>query len=450
MEVNTEFEFDTITALATVLGISGVAVIRISGSKSFEIAEKIFKGKIEAGKICYGKIVDNFNNDKTLDEVILLPFKTPHSFTGEDVVEIQCHGGLKVIDGILGLILKNGARMAQRGEFTKRAFLNKKIDLSQAEAVLDIIHSKTSVFAQKNADNLSGSLSKYISEIRKDLLDLMSKIVAGIDFPEDVKEPEYSELENVVKTSIVKIDEILKSAKSSNLMRQGLKVAIAGKPNVGKSSLFNKLLAQNRAIVTEIEGTTRDIIQESLDMDGIPVTLIDTAGIRETEDVDMVEKIGIGYSKKAVENADLVLFMYDSSAPMNDTDKKIFELVKNKPFVKVANKADIGKFFDEDSIKISTKTGENIGKLKEIIKTNVIGGNNVEDIEYVTNQRQQECLTLAKNHLETALSAIEVEELQDLISIDIKSALLALDEISGEVVTDEILNNIFENFCIGK
>ena len=450
MENNSEFEFDTITAPATVIGTSGVAVIRISGVKAYEIARIIFKGKIETGRICFGKIINNFDNNKTLDEVILLPFKAPHSFTGEDVVEIQCHGGLKVIDNILGLILKNGARMAQRGEFTKRAFLNKKIDLSQAEAVLDIIHSKTSVFAQKNADNLSGSLSKYISEIRKDLLDLMSKIVAGIDFPEDVKEPEYFELENTVKASILKINEVLKSAKSSNLMRQGLKIAIAGKPNVGKSSLFNKLLEQNRAIVTEIEGTTRDILQESLDMDGIPITLIDTAGIREDENVDKVEKIGIEYSKKAVENADLVLYIYDSSIPKNDVDNKIFELVKNKPYIKIANKSDIGKFFDEDSVKISAKNGENINSLKELIKEQIIGSNNSEDIEYITNQRQQECLAIAKGHLENALKAIEVEELQDLISIDIKSALLALDEISGEVITDEILDNIFKNFCIGK
>ena len=444
------YEFDTITAPASAIGVSGVAVIRISGSKTFEIAKKIFKGKIETGKICYGKIVDNFNNNKTLDEVILLPFKTPHSFTGEDVIEIQCHGGLKVIDSILNLILKNGARIAERGEFTKRAFLNKKIDLSQAEAVLDIIHSKTSVFAQKNADNLSGTLSRYILKMRKELLDLMSKIVAGIDFPEDVKEPEYSELENVVKNAISNIDNILKSAQSSNLMRQGLKVAIAGKPNVGKSSLFNALLSQNRAIVTEIAGTTRDIIQENIDLGGIPVTLIDTAGIREEENIDKVEKIGISYSKKAVEQADLVLFMYDSSQKTDDADLAIFDLVQNKPYLKVASKSDIGKYIEEDSIPVSAKNGENIEELKSKIKKLVSENSNPEDTEYVTNQRQQDCLHKAKYHLEIALEAIMKKELQDLISIDIKSALLALDELSGEVVTDDILNNIFENFCIGK
>lgn len=444
------YEFDTIAAIATALGVSGVAVIRISGEKSYEIAGKIFKGKIEPGKICYGKIIDNFNNGQNIDEVILLPFKAPHSFTGEDVIEIQCHGGLKVIDNILNLVLKNGARIAQKGEFTKRAFLNKRIDLSQAEAVLDIIHSKTSVFAMKNADNLSGTLSKYIFDIRKQLLDLMSKIIAGIDFPEDVKEPEYSELENTVKSCIEKIDKILKSAKSSNLMRQGLKIAIVGKPNVGKSSLFNTLLSQNRAIVTDIAGTTRDTIQETLDIEGIPVTLIDTAGIRDDENIDKVEEIGIEYSKKAAEQADIVLFLYDCSTPFDDTDNKIFEFIKDKKYIKVASKCDLGANGDKDSIKISSKTGSNIDLLKREIKNSIVGNNELENTEYVTNQRQQECLKNSKMYLEAALSAILINELQDLISIDIKSALLSLDELSGEVVTDEVLNNIFENFCIGK
>ena len=444
------YEFDTITAIATALGTSGVAIIKISGSKAFEITNKIFKGKIEPGKICYGKIVDNYNNEQNIDEIVLLPFKAPHSFTGEDVIEIQCHGGLKVIDNILNLVLKNGAKLAQKGEFTKRAFLNKKIDLSQAEAVLDIIHSKTSIFAKKNADNLSGTLSKCILEMRKKLLDLMSKIIAGIDFPEDVKEPEYSELETVVKNVIEKIDSILKSAKSSNLMRQGLKIAIVGKPNVGKSSLFNALLSQNRAIVTDIAGTTRDTIKETLDIEGIPATLIDTAGIRDGENIDKVEEIGIEYSKNAAEQADIVLFLYDCSSPFDDNDNKIFELIKNKKFIKIASKCDLGECKDKNSIKISSKTGTNIDLLKKEIKNCVIENNELENIEFITNQRQQECLNIAKTYLESALDAITKKELQDLISIDIKSALISLDELSGETVTDEVLNNIFDNFCIGK
>ena len=444
------YEFDTIVALATALGVSGVAVIRISGEKSFEIAKNIFEGKIESGKICYGKIIDKAAKNQTIDEVILLPFKNPHSFTGEDVIEIQCHGGLKVIDNILSLVLKNGARMAERGEFTKRAFLNKKIDLSQAEAVLDIIHSKTSIFAKKNAENLSGTLSKCIFEMRKILLDMMSKIVAGLDFPEDVKAPEYFELEQTTKNIINKIDKILKSANSSNLMRQGLKIAIVGKPNVGKSSLFNALLEQNRAIVTEIAGTTRDMIQESLDIEGIPVTLIDTAGIREDEKIDKVEEIGIEYSKNAAKQADIILFLYDSSKPLDSADKTIFEFIKNKNHIKVASKSDIGSYFEPESIKISAKTGENIDELKEKIKNSVINSNEIENTDFVTNQRQQECLRKAADYLKNALEAIKIQELQDLISIDIKSALLCLDELSGEIVTDEILNNIFDNFCIGK
>ncbi len=444
------YEFDTITAIATALGTSGVAVIRISGDKAFEIASKIFIGKIESGKICHGRIVDNFNNNQNIDEIILLPFKAPHSFTGEDVIEIQCHGGLKVINNILNLIFKNGARIAEKGEFTKRAFLNKRIDLSKAEAILDIIHSKTSIFAKKNADNLSGALSNCIFEMRKKLFDLMSKIIAGIDFPEDVKEPEYSELEKVVKEIIEKIENILKSAQSSNLMRQGIKIAVVGKPNVGKSSLFNALLAQNRAIVTEIAGTTRDTIQESLDIDGLPVTLIDTAGIREDDNIDKVEEIGIEYSKKAAEQADIILFLYDCSKPFDSVDKTIFEMIKNKKYIKIASKSDIGSKIDSDSIAVSSKTGENIKELKNNIKNLVIENNELENLEYITNQRQQECLNKALYHLKIALEAISAHELQDLISIDIKSALLALDELSGEVVTDDILNNIFENFCIGK
>lgn len=444
------YEFDTITAIATALGVSGVAVIRISGDKAFDIASKIFKGNIKVGHICFGKIVDNFNNEQNIDEVILLPFKNPHSFTGEDVVEIQCHGGMKVINNILNLIIKNGARIAKKGEFTKRAFLNKKMDLSQAEAVLDIIHSKTSIFAMKNADNLSGALSKHIRSMKETLLNLMSRIIAGIDFPEDVEEPSYSELEFVVRDIISKIDIVLKSANSSNLMRQGIKIAIVGKPNVGKSSLFNSLLSQNRAIVTDIAGTTRDTIQETLDIDGLPVTLIDTAGIRDDKNIDKVEEIGIEYSKKVVEQADIVLFLYDSSKPLDFNDNAIFELVKNKKYIKVASKSDLGKFYEKDSINISSKTGENINLLKEKIKNLVIEYNDLENTEYVTNIRQQNCLELAKSHLKIALDAIMAEELQDLISIDIKSALLSLDEISGEIITDEILNNIFDNFCIGK
>lgn len=443
-------EFETITAISTPLGTGGVGVIRISGDKAFEIALKISDRKdLPAGKICHGWIVDG---DKKIDEVIILPFKNPNSYTGEDVIEIQCHGGVHVVKNILDIVLKNGARMAERGEFTKRAFLNKRIDLSQAEAVDDLIHSKTSEFAVVSAKNLSGVLARKIQEIKKDIFDVSSKIVAGIDFPEDVVEPEYSYLIEVFEKSIKEIDAILKNAKSSDILRQGIKIAIAGRPNVGKSSLFNALLNLDRAIVTDIAGTTRDVIKENIDF-GIPVTLIDTAGIREDEQIDKVEEIGIEYSKQSVSEADLILFLYDINAGLTPEDMQIYEIVKDKPHIVIANKFDLlnGEFTEElsQTFKISAFTKDGLEELKEHIKSTVLDIN-PDDMEFVTNQRQQHCLFRAKTALENALDGANNLQLQDMIYIDVKSALLSLDEITGEVINDEILENIFEHFCIGK
>lgn len=443
-------EFETITAISTPLGTGGVGVIRISGDKAFEIALKISDRKdLPAGKICHGWIVDG---DKKIDEVIILPFKNPNSYTGEDVIEIQCHGGVHVVKNILDIVLKNGARMAERGEFTKRAFLNKRIDLSQAEAVDDLIHSKTSEFAVVSAKNLSGVLARKIQEIKKDIFDVSSKIVAGIDFPEDVVEPEYSYLIEVFEKSIKEIDVILKNAKSSDILRQGIKIAIAGRPNVGKSSLFNALLNLDRAIVTDIAGTTRDVIKENIDF-GIPVTLIDTAGIREDEQIDKVEEIGIEYSKQSVSEADLILFLYDVNAGLTPEDMQIYEIVKDKPHIVIANKFDLlnGEFTEElpQTFKISAFTKDGLEELKEHIKSTVLDIN-PDDMEFVTNQRQQHCLFRAKTALENALDGANNLQLQDMIYIDVKSALLSLDEITGEVINDEILENIFEHFCIGK
>lgn len=439
-------EFDTITAIATPIGTGGVGVIRISGSKSFEIAEKLFSQKLIPGKIHHGWLKDE---KLKIDEVILLPFKNPHSYTGEDVIEIQCHGGINVIKNILELVLKNGARAAERGEFTKRAFLNHKIDLSQAEAVCDLIHAKTQNFAIQSTKNLSGVLAEKVKEIKKDIFEILSRIIAGIDFPDDVKEPEYDYLENELKKSIEKIDSILACAKSSNVLRQGIKIAILGKPNVGKSSLFNALLSLNRAIVTDIAGTTRDILTETLDFDGIPVTLIDTAGIRESIHVGKVEEIGIEFSKQSAEEADLILFLYDASTGMNEDDNIILDLIKDKNHIKVANKADLAPQKIEDSLSLSTITKQGFEELKSKIKQ-FVGEKSIEDTEFITNSRQQDCLNKSKESLGQALLATKVNELQDLISIDVKSALLYLDEITGEVITDDILNNIFDNFCIGK
>ena len=439
-------EFDTITAIATPIGTGGVGVIRISGDKSFEIIEKIFsKHNLEAGKISHGWILDN---DKKIDEVILLPFKNPHSYTGEDVIEIHCHGGINVVRNILEVVLKNGARMAERGEFTKRAFLNKKMDLSQAEAVADLIHAKTRDFAKQSAKNLSGVLGAKIKEIRTDIFNVLSKIIAGIDFPEDVAEPEYDYIISEFEKALEKINKILASANSSNIMRQGIKIAIVGKPNVGKSSLFNTLLNIERAIVTDIAGTTRDVLTETLDWD-VAITLVDTAGIRDNEKVGKVEEIGIEYSKQSADEADLVLFLYDANKGMNDDDKAILDLIKDKNHIIVANKADLVQERKPETFYLSTVTKEGLEELKEKIKKEAYNFS-LEDTEFVTNSRQQDCLVKCRESLTQALEASKIHQLQDLISIDLKSALLYLDEITGEVITDDILNNIFDHFCIGK
>lgn len=439
-------EFDTIAAIATPLGTGGVGVIRISGDTSFDIIKKIYsKQNLTAGRISHGWIVDN---GKKIDEVIILPFKNPNSYTGEDVIEIHCHGGMNVVRNILDLVLKNGARTAERGEFTKRAFLNKKMDLSQAEAVADLIHAKTRNFAIQSAKNLSGVLGEKISEIKKQIFETLSKIIAGIDFPEDVAEPEYSYLISSFENSLKEIDEILSCAKTSDILRQGVKIAIVGKPNVGKSSLFNKLLNVERAIVTDIAGTTRDVIKENLDWD-VAITLIDTAGIRESNEVGKVEEIGIEYSKQSADEADLVLFIYDASRGMDDEDKAILDLIKNKTHLIIANKCDLIQNKIENAINISVETGLGIEDLKNKIKE-IVCNFSSDDTEFITNKRQQDCLEKCRESLTNALNAAKINELQDLISIDLKSALLYLDEITGEVITDEILENIFSHFCIGK
>lgn len=451
--------FDTICAVATPLSAGSIGIIRISGEKSFEIISKIFDRKIQIGMINHGWILNNKNNEK-LDEVIVLPFKNPKSFTGEDVIEIQTHGSPVIIREILNLVLKNGARLASRGEFTKRAFLNHKIDLSQAEAVLDLINAKTSKTASLAANNLSGTLKNEINNMRENLIEILAKITASLDFPEDVAEVEYAEILSVLEKAQTKIEKILQNARCHNVLREGIQIAIAGCPNVGKSSLFNALLNIQRAIVTDIAGTTRDTITENIDIDGISVTLIDTAGIREG-DIDKVEKIGVENSKSVIDNSDIILCLFDGSKGLQNEDTEVFQLSEtSKKRLYIETKQDVtGKiqqvqgfnagYTVENPIIISSKTMYGIENLKKAIFNEIIGSN-VEDSGFLTNQRHQEALRKALEHIEIAKNAAQQEELQDLISIDIKSALLSLGEISGEVVNDEVLDHIFESFCIGK
>ena len=451
--------FDTICAIATPLSAGSIGIIRISGEKSFEIIEKIFSRKIKPEMINHGWIIDNKTGQK-LDEVIVLPFKNPKSFTGEDVIEIQTHGSPVIIREILNLVLENGAKLAQRGEFTKRAFLNHKMDLSQAEAVLDLINAKTSKSASLAANNLCGTLKNEINNIREDLIEILAKITASLDFPEDVKEVEYPEILSVLEKSQTKIKKILQNARCHNILREGIQIAIAGCPNVGKSSLFNALLNIQRAIVTDIAGTTRDTISETIDIDGISATLTDTAGIREG-DIDKVEKIGVENSKSVIDNSDIILCLFDGTKGLQSEDTEVFELSEtSKKRLYIETKQDAtGKSQSQEALNmgdspknpiiISSKTMYGIENLKKAIFNEILGSN-VEDSGFLTNQRHQESLKKALSHIEMAQSAAQQEELQDLISIDIKSALISLGEISGEVVNDEVLDHIFDSFCIGK
>lgn len=447
---------DTIAAIATPLGTGGVGIIRISGESSKEIVSKIFSLSLkekkipdcEPNRVYHGWVADDF---APVDEVIMLYFTAPKSYTGEDVFEIQCHGGINVAKNILKLCLKHGARLAERGEFSKRAFMNAKMDLSKAEAVIDMIHSKTDRFSKAAAGNLSGNLSKHINNLRKELLNLLSAITAAVDFPEDVPEPEYSFIEEKILYFTEKINSVLKTANSSNLMRDGIRIALAGKPNVGKSSLFNALLDAERAIVTEIAGTTRDIIQESIDIDGIPAVLTDTAGIREInskDSNDYIESIGINNTKNFIESADIILFVYDLTQGMQEEDNKIYEEIKHKKVVTIGSKADLASISESKAIPVSAKEKTGLENIKNEIKKLA----SAEDLsnEFCTNTRQQECLKNSKIALEQALIACRNKELQDLILIDLKSAFISLGEITGEVVSEEIINNIFSNFCIGK
>lgn len=440
------YTFDTICAIATPLSKGGIGVIRVSGENAIEIVQKIFTKKIIPKVINHGWIIDN---GEKIDEVIVLPFIAPHSYTGENVAEIQTHGSPVVINHILNMILDKGARLAQRGEFTKRAFLNHKMDLSQAEAVLDLINAKTQKSANSAAGSLCGLLKIKTEEIKSKISSILGKIIASLDFPQDVAEVDYEEIITEVQGAIDEINDILKNAKMHNILRQGIKIAVAGRPNAGKSSLFNTLLNLKRAIVTEIEGTTRDTITETLEINGISATLIDTAGIRD-KSPDKVENIGIEQSKAAIEEADIVLCLYDGQIGICEADEKIFNLAQDKKRIIVRTKCDLcNNQTKNNEISISSKTKEGIEELKKAIYEEISDLNPTQS-EFLTNQRQQYCLKKSLEALENALNGAKNNELQDLISIDLKASITCLGEISGEVITEDILSNIFENFCIGK
>ena len=439
-----ENNFDTIVAIITPIARSAVGIIRLSGSMSFRIANDIFSRQIKPKMINYGFIVDN---NQKLDEVIILPFKAPHSYTGEDVIEIQTHGNPAILEKITELIISKGARLASRGEFTKRAFLNKRIDMTQAEAVIDIIDSKSNKSIQNALNNLGGYLKNEISKIKSSLVDIYSKLIASIDFPDDVKEVDNNYIVTICNDNIQQIESILRNSKSHDFIRDGISACLIGKPNVGKSSLFNALLNYNRAIVTDIEGTTRDTIKESLNLEGYIINFIDTAGIRDKNSADTVEKIGIDNSIETIKQSEIIIFLFEND--ISEIDSELLKLAKDKERIFVNTKQDIHNNKLENALCVSSVTGFGLDSLKENI-LNIIRNLIPDDTNYTTNKRQQTCLLRAKEALENVVQTALTLELADLCASDLKSAILALDEITGEILTDKILDNIFDNFCIGK
>ena len=457
-------EFDTICGIATPLGEGGISIIRVSGSDSLKIINKIFKGKnvsdildMKSYTMRYGHICD-INSKFEIDEVIISYMKGPRSFTAEDVVEVNCHGGVVSTGRVLEEIIKAGARIAEPGEFTKRAFLNGRIDLSQAEAVMDIIRAKTDLSMKSAVMQSNGALSKEIGKLREYMLNTLALIEYSVDFTEDDEEPDETipiRVQEQLTVAIKDINKLLEGANEGRIIRDGLKLAIIGKPNVGKSSLLNCLLKEKRAIVTDIPGTTRDIIEEFISLDGIPVKITDTAGIRETE--DEVEKIGVERSREKIDEADLIVLMLDSSRPLEIEDREIIDKVKNKKYVVLMNKNDLEKKISDEDIKdlknviyISAKTGFGIDELKEKVKELFFNGEVDSESMIISNNRHKQALYRALENCQEALDRVKSNEYLDLISIYVTSALKALGEITGSELEEDLINKIFSEFCVGK
>lgn len=451
----------TISAITTAVGNAGVGIVRMSGENSIEIATKIFfpannknLQNLPDKTVIFG-YVKNFEG-KIIDEAIVLLMRAPKSYTKENVVEIQSHGGGVVLREILSLTLKAGARLAERGEFTKRAFLNGRIDLSQAQAVLDVIQAKTSTALNVAQNRLAGKTSKKIQELRGEILEILAHIEAVIDFPEDdIDEIFTDEINKKIATQIEKISDLLKTRNGGKILREGLETAIIGKPNVGKSSLLNFLAETDRAIVTEIPGTTRDGIEEFVNIRGIPLKIIDTAGIRNSD--NLVEKIGIERAKDYAKNADLILALFDGSKNLSVEDEEIFSLLENKDAVILLTKSDlpqiltddtVKKFTDKKIISISTKTNEGMEKLFDEI-VDKVGNIDSENI-FIRDEREADLLRRALKHLQEAKITAKKNIGIDFISIDLRVVLELLSEITGESVSEDVLNEIFSKFCIGK
>ncbi len=457
---------DTIAAIATPFGTAGIGKIRISGPEALEIAARVFQGnkkknlkEVKTYTANYGSVIDPIEKKKA-DEVICIVMKKPHSFTGEDVVEFDCHGGMVPLQRVLEVILQNGARLAEPGEFSKRAFLNGRIDLAQAESIIEVINSKTNKGLDLALNHLSGKLSNRIKEIKDLIIILLAHLEAAIDFPEDEIEG-FNSLETGKRLKVVKegIKALLETSNQGKIYQEGIKTIIIGKPNVGKSSLLNVMLEENRAIVTDIPGTTRDIIEEYINIAGIPLKIIDTAGIRETE--DYVEKIGVEKTRESLKKADLVIMMLDISQGVNETDLQIYQLVKEKPVIIVINKIDLNPTINEKRIKnifdshtllkISIKEEKGLKELKKAIIDEVLHEEIKGDDEiFITRTRHKNALERALKAIERVIDTYNQGLPYDFFTIDLKECLVALGEITGETLSEDIIDRIFAEFCIGK
>ena len=453
--------FDTISAISTPKGEGGIAIIRISGDKSFEILDKIFIKKNPNADLGFYKLNYGFIKDgeKIVDEVMAVRLKAPKSYTCEDIVEINCHGGTLVSEKVLELVLRNGARYAESGEFTKRAFMNGRIDLSQAEAVMDIIQGKTEKSVSLSLDQLRGDLRDKVNEFKKALLDITAHVNVVLDYPEEgIDDPLPVELRDNLEKVYEEANRLIDSYDTGKKIKEGIKTVIVGKPNVGKSTLLNALLREERAIVTHIAGTTRDVIEEIINIKGIPLVLVDTAGIRKTDDI--VENIGVEKSKQFIEKADLVLLVLDASKELENEDIEVINQIKEnkKKVIVLLNKIDLNKKINlegynlENIVEISAKDNIGIEDMQEKIYSYIVE----EDVEnsseklIITNIRHKTALEKTKDAIRNIFETIDMGLPMDLISVDLKEALDSLSEITGEISSEDILDHVFGNFCVGK
>ena len=454
----------TIAAISTAMSASGIGIVRMSGPESMDVISRIYRSKnggknikeVKSHTIHYGYI---FDGEEVVDEVLVMVMRAPRTYTGEDTVEIDCHGGVYAMKKVLETVLRNGAQIAEPGEFTKRAFLNGRLDLSQAEAVMDVIQAKSAVALKSSLQQLKGSVLRAIKEIRSSILYQIAFIESALDDPEHISLEGYPEkLRKIVDEEYEKVETLLKSADDGRMIQEGIKTVILGKPNAGKSSLLNFLVGEDRAIVTDIAGTTRDTLEEYISLHGISLRIVDTAGIRETEDV--VEKIGVGKAKKMAEDADLILYVVDSSLPLDENDREIMELLGGRKSIVIYNKTDLESVVDIKELKektgspvipVSVVEETGITELEETIKKMFFRGEiSFDDEVYITNARHKTALEEALESLKMVRESIETGMSEDFFSIDLMSAYESLGKIVGEPVGEDLVNEIFSRFCVGK